>query len=127
MRTSSKLLTQIEAAKVLGVDRTVLRAATRAGCGPPPLRLGKRFYYPMEAITRWLKGVSRAAAEAAKPAAPKPAAVVAPVAPKPAPAAPTVRKPEKPAPERDLSCYGGGQRQVRTVTVGKSRAAISSR
>jgi predicted DNA-binding transcriptional regulator AlpA len=125
MRTSSKLLTQIEAAKVLGVDRTVLRAATRAGCGPPPLRLGKRFYYPMEAITRWLKGVSRAAAEAAKPAASKPAAVVAPVEPKPAPAAPTVRKPEKPAP--DLSCYGEGLRQVRTVVLDKAARQAAGR
>jgi predicted DNA-binding transcriptional regulator AlpA len=112
------LLTQIEAAKALGVTRDVLYAAIKDGSGPMRLRLGKRFYYPKEGINRWLK--SGAAVEA-----PTPAAVPAPVVPKPAPAAPVARKPEKQAP--DLSCYGGGQRQVRTVEIRPAMQGAASR
>jgi len=58
-----ELLTQIQAATLLGVTRDTLRNYVHAGNGPARTLIGKRYYFTRPAIRAWLD--SRAIASSA--------------------------------------------------------------
>jgi excisionase family DNA binding protein len=54
MARTPQVMTQSRAAQFLGVSRETLRVWTRKGVGPPRTRMGKRYWYSLEAVREWL-------------------------------------------------------------------------
>lgn len=55
MDKSLQLINAIVAAKFLGISTTTLGEWVRRPEGPPRRKIGNRYYYQRDALTRWLE------------------------------------------------------------------------